>query len=210
MSNNNLICYKPSVTRQRRELQNGHKAVVLWFTGLPSSGKSTLAHAVEEKLHQMGCRTFVFDGDNVRQGLCSDLNFSKEDRTENIRRIGEMSKLFIEAGVIALNAFISPFRSDRRWLRELYNNEDFIEIFCNCSVEICAQRDPKGHYDKAKKGKLKEFTGVSSPYEIPEYPEIKLNTDKLTLKDCMDVVIKYLLEKGVISIKDIDKQNVIR
>lgn len=205
MENNNIVWHKATVTRQRRELQNGHRAVVLWFTGLPSSGKSTIAHAVEEKLHQMGCRTFVFDGDNVRHGLCSDLGFSKKDRTENIRRIGEMVKLFIDAGVIALTAFVSPFRSDREKLRELFKNGDFIEIFCSCPVEICEQRDLKGHYNKAKKGELKEFTGISSRYEIPGHPEIKLDTREMMIEECMDIVIKYLIEKEAVSIKDMDK-----
>jgi len=200
--NENIKWHQATVTRNLRELQNGYKSVVLWFTGLPSSGKSTIAHAVEEKLHQMGCRTFVFDGDNVRHGLCSDLGFSKVDRAENIRRIGEMVKLFTEAGVIALTAFISPFRSDRQKVRELLRKGDFVEIFCDCPIEICEQRDPKGHYFKARIGELKEFTGISSPYEIPEDPELKLDTGKMGVKDCADLVVTYLMKKRNIFIGD--------
>ena len=148
----NTVWHHATVTRARREIMNGHKSVILWFTGLSGSGKSTLAHAVEERLHQMGCRTFVFDGDNVRHGLCGDLGFSEEDRRENIRRIGEMAKLFVEAGVIALTAFISPFRSDREKVRGLVPHGDFIEIHCHCPLEVCEQRDVKGLYRRARMG----------------------------------------------------------
>lgn len=196
VNDNNVIWHHATVTRQRREQQNGHKAVVLWFTGLPSSGKSTIAHAVEEKLHSMGCRTFVFDGDNVRHGLCSDLGFSAEDRKENIRRIGEMTKLFIEAGVVALTAFISPLRADRLRARELVSSDDFIEIYCKCPAEICEKRDPKGHYLKAKKGEIKEFTGVSSPYDEPENPELVLDTSALSIEECSERVIDLLVDRG--------------
>jgi adenylylsulfate kinase len=208
MPSNNIIWHHATVTRQRRELQNGHRAVVLWFTGLPSSGKSTIAHVVEENLHQMGCRTFVLDGDNVRHGLCADLGFSKEDRAENVRRIGEMVKLFIEAGVVAITAFISPFHSDRRKVRKLLKNGDFVEIFCYCPIEICEQRDLKGHYQKARIGEIKEFTGISSPYETPECPEIKLDTEKMTIKDCADIVIDYLIKNKNILILDNSPENV--
>jgi adenylylsulfate kinase len=188
----NTVWHQATVTRERREAQNGHRSVLLWFTGLSGSGKSTLAHYVEEKLHAMGCRTFVFDGDNVRHGLCSDLSFSVEARRENIRRIGEMSKLFINAGVIALTAFISPSREDRQKVRELIG-DDFIEIYCDCPIEVCEERDVKGLYKRARAGEIKEFTGISAPYDIPESPELVVDTSgKLSLDDCANKVIDKL------------------
>src|SRR5574340_493795 len=187
-----------TVTRARRESQNGHKSVILWFTGLSGAGKSTMAHAVEEKLHQMGCRTFVFDGDNVRHGLCADLGFSVQDRRENIRRIGEMAKLFMDAGVIALTAFISPFRNDRRKVRELVGQQNFIEIYCHCPLEVCEQRDTKGLYAKARAGELGEFTGISSPYEAPVEPELVLETGRASLDECVRAVIDLLIARNII------------
>jgi len=192
---NNVIWHSALVTRQMREALNRHKSFVLWFTGLPSSGKSTIAHTVEEKFHQMGCRTFVFDGDNVRHGLCADLGFSDEDRTENIRRIGEMTKLFVEAGIIAISAFISPFNVDRGKVRNLLRDGDFIEIFCRCPIEICEQRDPKGHYRKARRGELKNFTGISSPYEEPQNPELILDTADFSIDECVDKLIQFIVKK---------------
>lgn len=194
----NIVWHQATVTRERRERQNGHKSFILWFTGLSGSGKSTIAHALEEQLHQMGCRTFVFDGDNVRHGLNRDLGFSKEDRKENIRRIGEMCKLFIEAGVIALTAFISPFREDRDMVRQLVGDGDFIEIYCDCSLQTCESRDVKGLYAKAKRGEIPEFTGISSPYEIPENPEIVINTEENSLDKCVDTIIQYLVERKIL------------
>ncbi|MCK5643466.1 MAG: adenylyl-sulfate kinase [Gammaproteobacteria bacterium] len=209
----NTVWHHATVTRQRREQQNGHKAVILWFTGLSGAGKSTLAHAVEERLHQMGCRTFVFDGDNVRHGLCVDLAFSDEDRKENIRRIGEMSKLFMEAGVIALTAFISPFRADRQKVRNLVEESDFIEIYCRCSLDVCEHRDVKGLYQKARAGEIKEFTGISSPYEEPETPELVIDTGEKALDECVCNIIKYLQKYGIIisteSINDISRTPVV-
>ena len=196
-NNSNVVWHHATVTRARRQQQNKHRSLILWFTGLSGSGISTLAHAVEEKLHQMGCRTFVCDGDNVRHGLNSNLGFSKEDRKENIRRIGEMCKLFIEAGVIALTAFISPFREDRERVRTLVQEGDFIEIFCDCSLEICESRDVKGMYAKARRGEIKEFTGISSPYERPENPEMIIETGKLNLEQCVDIIITYLREREI-------------
>ena len=197
---NNIVWHHSAVTRRDREHKNGHRSAILWFTGLSNSGKSTIAHAVEERLFKMGCRTFVFDGDNVRHGLCSDLGFSKEDRVENIRRIGEMAKLFTEAGVIALTAFISPFRSDRERVRGLVNPGDFIEIFCRCPLEVCEERDVKGHYKKARAGEIKEFTGVSSPYEEPLTPEIVLDTASTPVEECVNTVISYLRNCNIIQI----------
>ncbi len=194
-NNGNVVWHHATVTRERRQKQNKHRSLILWFTGLSGSGKSTLAHAVEEELHQAGCKTFVFDGDNVRHGLNSNLGFSKEDRQENIRRIGEMCKLFIEAGVIAMTAFISPFKDDRDRVRKLVNEGDFIEIFLDCSLKTCESRDTKGMYARARKGEIKEFTGISSPYERPENPELIVDTDRLTLEESVNVVMDYIAEK---------------
>lgn len=193
----NVIWHNATVTRERREAQNKHKGAILWFTGLSGSGKSTLAHAVEESLHQRGCQTFVFDGDNVRHGLCSDLTFSDEDRKENIRRIGEMARLFSESGTIALTAFISPFRADRQKVRELAG-DDFIEIYCQCDISICESRDVKGLYKKAREGEIKDFTGISSPYEAPEKAEIYINTGSDPIEDCIETITTYLQGRGII------------
>ncbi|BBA34686.1 adenylylsulfate kinase [Methylocaldum marinum] len=188
----NIVWHHASVTREKREQLNGHKSFILWFTGLSGAGKSTLAHRVEELLFERGCRTYVFDGDNVRHGLCSDLAFSKQDRRENIRRIGEMSKLFIDAGVIALTAFISPFRRDRQMVRSLVGEGDFIEVYCDASVEECENRDVKGLYKRARLGEIPDFTGISSPYEAPENPEITLHSAVDSLDACADRVLRYL------------------
>ncbi len=195
----NIVWHHATVTRARREALNNHKAVNLWFTGLSGSGKSTLAHAVEERLHQMGCRTFVFDGDNVRHGLCSDLGFSVEDRSENIRRIGEMVNLFLQAGVIALTAFISPLTKDREKVRAIIGEDNFLEIHCACSLEICEQRDVKGLYKKARAGLIKNYTGISSPYEAPENPALCLDSGAIPLEQCVERVISYLQDKRIIS-----------
>jgi adenylylsulfate kinase len=196
---NNVIWHHATVTREKREKINNHRSVCLWFTGLSGAGKSTLAHAVEERLYEVGCRTFVFDGDNVRHGLCSNLGFSMEDRTENIRRIGEMAKLFVEAGVIALTAFISPLRADRDRVRLLLGRHDFIEIYCNCPLSVCEERDVKGMYKLARAGKIKNFTGISSPYEAPENPELRLDTHAMPLEQCVDKIIAYLLDRGILN-----------
>jgi len=172
----NVFWHHATVTRERREAQNGHRGAILWFTGLSGSGKSTLAHEVEERLHQMGCRTIVLDGDNVRHGLCGDLGFSEQDRVENIRRIGEVAKLFVEAGVIVLSAFISPFQADRNKVRNMMSVGDYFEIYCKCPIELCEQRDVKGLYKKARAGEIKSFTGISSPYEAPKDPELIVDT----------------------------------
>jgi len=199
MNNSNVVYHRATVTRNRRQKLNKHRSVIIWFTGLSGSGKSTLAHAVEEELHQEGCRTFVFDGDNVRHGLCANLSFSEEDRHENIRRIGEMSKLFIEAGVIALTAFISPFRVDRERVRALVSENDFIEIYCNSPLEVCEERDVKGLYKKARKGEIKNYTGISSPYEEPEHPDLVLDTANKTVEANVENVLKLLEERHIIS-----------
>lgn len=192
-----VVWHDATVLRHHRELRNGHQGIVLWFTGLSGAGKSTLAHAVEVKLHEVSARTYVLDGDNVRHGLCKDLGFSPIDRTENIRRIGEVSKLFLDAGMIVLAAFISPFRADRDQVRNLMDTGDFIEIYCQCSVETCEVRDVKGLYKMARAGNLKEFTGVSSPYEEPLAPELVLDTSTQSLEQCVDEVLALLKKNGV-------------
>lgn len=194
----NTVWHHATVTRHRREVQNGHRSVILWFTGLSGAGKSTVAHALEERLHGLKCHTFVFDGDNVRHGLCSDLGFSEQDRAENIRRIGEMAKLFVEAGIVALTAFISPFRRDRDGVRHLVRPEDFIEIYCRCPLAVCEDRDVKGLYRRARAGQIPEFTGISSPYEPPEHAELVLDTDRMTIDECVDATISLLRERGVL------------
>lgn len=192
ITNENTTWQSQTVTRADRELLNEHKSAILWFTGLSGSGKSTLSNAVEAYLHQQGARTFVLDGDNIRQGLCNDLGFSDESRKENIRRIGEVSKLMMDAGVITLTAFISPFRRDRRIVRDITNEGDFIEILCNANLEVCEKRDPKGLYKKARAGEIQDFTGISSPYEVPEHPEIIVETGTQTVEESVTQVIDYL------------------
>jgi len=193
-----IVWHHAKITKQDREKLLGHRGVILWFTGLPGSGKSTLAHEVEYVLYKRGCHTIVLDGDNVRHGLNKDLGFSPQDREENIRRIGEVAKLFVDAGVITLTAFISPYRRDRERARRLVKDGEFIEIFVDCDLEICEQRDPKGLFKKARAGEIPEFTGISAPYEAPENPEIRVNTGKMSVKQCVDVIISYLEEKGII------------
>jgi adenylylsulfate kinase len=194
----NTVWHHATVTRDRRQQLNGHRSAAVWFTGLSGSGKSTLAHAVEEKLYQMKCRTFVLDGDNIRHGLCGDLGFSENDRKENIRRIGETAKLFVEAGVITLAAFISPFGADRLRARQLFETGDFIEVYCRCPLEICEGRDVKGIYQRARAGEIHDFTGISSPYQEPERPELVVNTGNLSLHQCVDQVIGCLCDHRII------------
>lgn len=189
---NSLVWHQATVTRERRERANGHRAVVVWFTGLSGAGKSTLAHAVEEALHMEGRRTFVLDGDNVRHGLCADLGFSLDDRRENLRRIGEMARLFVEAGTIALSAFISPMREDRERVRQTVGAENFVEVFVSCPLAVCEQRDVKGMYRRARAGEIKEFTGISSPYEAPEVPALTIDTSNTPLDVCVDQVLHLL------------------
>lgn len=199
MKSSNTVWHNATVTRARRERLNGHRGAAIWFTGLSGSGKSTLAHTVEEELHRMGCRTFVFDGDNVRHGLCADLGFSREDRSENIRRIAEMVRLFVDAGVIALTAFISPFRADRERVRERVSSADFLEVYCRCAIDICEQRDVKGLYRRARAGEIPEFTGISSPYEEPEGADIVLDTGTQGLDECKGALLGLLRRRGIIS-----------
>lgn len=198
----NTIWHRATVTRQRREQKNAHKSAVLWFTGLSGSGKSTLAHAVEEQLYQDGLNTFVLDGDNVRHGLCSDLGFSDKDRKENIRRISETAKLLLEAGIITLTAFISPFKTERAAARSLMPHGDFIEIHCFCPLTVCEQRDVKGLYKKARLGEIKEFTGISSPYEEPDNPELRIDTSRLSLEESVELVISTLRARNILPVQE--------
>lgn len=186
------------MTRAERETLNGHKGIIVWFTGLSGSGKSTVAHAAEKALHKQDCRTFVLDGDNIRHGLCSDLGFSVSDREENIRRIGEIAKLFMQAGIIVLTAFISPFRADRERIRNMVAPGEFIEIYCATPLEICEKRDVKGLYKKARKGELPEFTGISSPYEIPAHPELVINTETQSLEMCVQRVLEMIQNRAAL------------
>jgi adenylylsulfate kinase len=195
---NNVIWHHATVTRKRRNQLNKHKSLVVWFTGLSGAGKSTLAHAVEEELHQRGCCTFVLDGDNVRHGLNSNLDFSDIDRKENIRRIGEVTKLMIEAGVIILTAFISPFHEDRETVRNLIPHGEFIEIFCKASLNTCESRDVKGLYKRARAGEIKNYTGIDSPYEDPIKPELIVDTVKLNLVESVKIVLDLLRERSII------------
>ncbi len=191
--NQNVVWHNATVTRDRREQKNKHRGGLFWFTGLSGAGKSTLAHAVEEQLFQNGFNTYVLDGDNVRHGLCADLGFSDDDRKENIRRIGHMSNLFVQAGVIVLTAFISPFRIDRQNARKIAGS-DFHEIYCDCSLDVCEERDVKGLYKKARAGEIPFFTGIDSPYEVPENPELITKTDS-GLDDSIEQVFTYIMDK---------------
>jgi adenylylsulfate kinase len=186
----NVVWHNATVTRERRVQLNGHRGGLFWFTGLSGAGKSTLAHSVEEMLYQNGYRTYVLDGDNVRHGLCADLSFSDEDRKENIRRIGHMSMLYVEAGIVVLTAFISPFRADRENVRKIAGN-DFHEIYCKCSLEVCEERDVKGLYKRARAGEIPDFTGISSPYEEPEFAELTVDTES-HLQNCSKEVFDFI------------------
>ena len=195
----NIIRHASTVTRSRREQKNGHRGAAIWLTGLSGAGKSTLGHLLEETLHQRGCRTFVLDGDNVRHGLCVDLGFSDHDRQENIRRIGEVTRLFVEAGTIVICAFISPFRSDRERVRQLIGAEDFCEIYCRCPLEVCEQRDVKGLYKKARQGLIPQFTGISSPYEEPLAPDLIIDTSATALAEAVQQIIAWHCQRGVLA-----------
>ncbi|MGG3739455.1 adenylyl-sulfate kinase [Aeribacillus pallidus] len=194
----NIVWHNSKVKKEDRQKLNGHKSVVLWFTGLSGAGKSTLSVEVEKELHQMGIRTYILDGDNIRHGLNKNLGFSAEDRKENIRRIGEVSKLMVDAGIVTLTAFISPYREDRDMVRQLLGENEFVEIYVKCSLEECEKRDPKDLYKKARAGEIKGFTGIDDPYEEPENPELIVETDKQTLEESVQQVLSYLKENGYI------------
>ncbi|MDQ0482439.1 adenylylsulfate kinase [Alkalihalobacillus hemicentroti] len=202
MKSTNITWHDAQVTKENRQRLNNHKSAILWFTGLSGAGKSTLSVAVEKELYSMGIHTYILDGDNVRHGLNNNLGFSPEDRTENIRRIGEVSKLFTDAGVMALTAFISPYREDRNMVRELVNKDEFIEIYVKCDLEECEKRDPKGLYKKARSGEIKGFTGIDAPYEEPSAPEVTVETDKQPLEKSVEQVIDYLIQNGYVRKKN--------
>jgi len=195
----NIFWHTGTITRKARELSRGHKGVTIWLTGLSGSGKSTIAHSLEEKLFERGIATYVLDGDNIRFGLNKDLGFSREDREENIRRIGEVAKLFVDAGIITITAFISPYRSDRDNVRSIHLKSDFIEVYVKCPIEICEQRDVKGLYKKARNGEIKGFTGIDAPYEEPENPEIVVDTAKESLDVSINKIINYLEQNAYIT-----------
>ncbi len=195
----NIYWHEGEITKADRERQNGHKGVCVWYTGLSGSGKSTIAREVEKKLFEMGVKTYVLDGDNIRHGLNKNLGFSPEDRTENIRRIGEVAKLFVDAGMVVMTAFISPYKADRNQVRSILEDGEFIEVYVEADLETCEERDPKGLYKKARAGEIKEFTGISAPYEAPENPELVVNTTEETnVEKNAQKVIDYLLSKGYI------------
>ena len=196
--NNNIVWHDHKVTRAERSANKNQKPCLLWFTGLSGSGKSTIANALDVALHERGYHTFLLDGDNVRYGLCSDLGFTDDDREENIRRVGEVCKLFADAGLIVMSAFISPFASDRRMVRKLFPAGEFIEVFMDTPLDTCESRDPKGLYQKARAGEIKDFTGIDSPYEVPAYPEIRLDTSRHTVEECVESLLAYLVERELI------------
>ncbi|MFX3624587.1 MAG: adenylyl-sulfate kinase [Ectobacillus sp.] len=192
---NHVFQYQFAITKQDRQRLHGHKSYILWFTGLSGSGKSTIANAVENELYKLNISTYTLDGDNLRTGLNGDLGFSPADRKENIRRIGEVAKLFVDAGVVVLATFISPYKSDRETIRNSMNEGEFIEIYVDCTLETCEKRDPKGLYKKARSGEIKDFTGISSPYEKPENPEIILDSNQFSVQECALQVIDFLKAK---------------
>ncbi|KAB1066123.1 adenylyl-sulfate kinase [Salibacter halophilus] len=190
-----IIPHDHDISQADREKLNGHKGLLIWFTGLSGSGKSTVANLLERKLYEKGIHTFILDGDNIRSGLNSDLDFSSESRKENIRRIGEVSNLFVNNGTVALSAFISPFRSDRDQVRNIVGSDRYLEIFVDCPLEVCEERDVKGLYKKARAGEISNFTGISSPFEAPENPDVHLRTDKESKEDCVTKIMDVILPK---------------
>ena len=196
--NTNIVWHDHKITKDDRIKLNKNKPALLWFTGLSGSGKSTIANATEELLYQLGTKTYLLDGDNIRHGLNKDLGFSDEDRIENIRRIGEVAKLFVDSGTLTLTAFISPFRAERQMVRELVEAGEFIEVFIDTPLDICEQRDPKGLYKKARSGEIKNFTGIDSAYESPLHPEITIKTAEKSIETCAKEIINHLIQKGII------------
>lgn len=194
----NLVWHETTIKKEERQKRNGHRSCILWFTGLSGAGKSTLANALEHRLFEEGTKSYILDGDNVRLGLNKGLGFSDDDRKENIRRIGEVAKLFVDSGTVVCTAFISPFKEDRDRVRELVEEGEFIEVYVRCSLEACEQRDPKGLYKKARSGEIPAFTGISSPYEEPEAPEIVVDSDKQTVEESVETILAYLKEKNIL------------
>ncbi|UTR11287.1 adenylyl-sulfate kinase [Evansella sp. LMS18] len=194
----NIVWHPSAVSKGEREQLNRHKSFVLWFTGLSGSGKSTIANALDRKLFELGKRSYLLDGDNIRHGLNKDLGFGEKDRRENIRRIGEVAKLFTDSGQIVLTAFISPFAEDRKQIRSLFPAGEFFEIYVDCPLEVCERRDPKGLYKKARNGEIKDFTGIDSPYERPEHPELEINSAYISPEKAAGTIINYLKKRELI------------
>lgn len=194
----NVTWHETIVTKEDRYRLNQHRSAVIWFTGLSGAGKSTLANVVDAKLFQKRVRSYVLDGDNIRHGLNRGLGFSEQDRKENIRRIGEVAKLFVDSGIVTLTAFISPFHEDRDRVRQLFNDGEFIEVYVKCALEECERRDPKGLYKKARNGEIQQFTGISSPYEAPINPEIIIDTELFTIEEASSEIIDYLQRKEIL------------
>ncbi len=195
---NDIVWHDHQISKELRAEQKHQKPCLIWFTGLSGSGKSTIAGALEQELFKRGYHSYLLDGDNVRHGMNRDLGFSDEDRVENIRRIGEMAKLFVDAGLIVMSAFISPFQSERKMVRELLDEDEFIEVFMAAPLEVCEKRDPKGLYKKARAGEIRNFTGIDSDYQQPENPELTIDTSSLSVAQCADQIISYLLSRGLI------------
>jgi adenylylsulfate kinase len=202
LNNNPLVWHNSRISKQDRQLLNGHRSYVLWFTGLSGSGKSTLSTALEHELYKLQCRSYVLDGDNLRHGLNRDLGFQPKDRSENIRRIGEVAKLMADGGMIVIVAAISPYRQDRDGIHSSLLPDEFIEIYVKCSIEECERRDPKGMYKKARAGEITHFTGISAPYEHPLNPHLTIETDKLTATESVNTVMDYLYLHGLIIAKE--------
>jgi adenylylsulfate kinase len=198
VANNHIIKCDGYIKRSDRNYLNNHKSGLVWLTGLPSAGKSTIAHMVEKKLFDQGIRCYVLDGDNIRHGLNADLGFSPDDRKENLRRVAEVARLMVNAGIFVLAAFVSPYNEDRDVVRRLFLGDNFAEIYIKCSVEECERRDPKGQYKKARLGIIKDYTGISAPYEVPNNPDFVIDTELLTVKEAVNQIITFLNEKGII------------
>ena len=194
----NIVKHSYSVNRDSRKKLKQHQSILLWFTGLSGSGKSTIANCVEEELHKNSIHTYTLDGDNIRKGLNSDLSFSSEDRSENIRRIAETARLMMDAGLVVLAAFVSPYRKDREHIRNVVGDDNMVEIYINTSVEECERRDVKGLYKKARKGEIKNLTGISAPYESPLHPDIQINTEEVTIVDAAKQIINFIIPKLIL------------
>lgn len=197
----NIFPFQSSILCSDRHILNGHRSALLWFTGLSGSGKSTLAHALEERLYQMGVRSYVLDGDNIRCGLNKDLGLSPEDRKENIRRIAEVSKLMVDAGILVFAAFITPYRQSRQFVRDLMSDVPYYECYVKCAIETCETRDPKGIYKRARAGEITNMTGISAPYEPPEVPDLVIETDQYPLDQCVDRLLQFFMDKEIIVLR---------
>lgn len=210
LSNKPLVRYDAYITRQNRNMLNQHASGLLWFTGFSGAGKSTIAHGVEDELLKRGLRSYVLDGDNVRHGINADLGFTRQDRKENIRRIVEISKLLVDAGLIVLASFISPYKEDRYFVRNNFKGDNFYEIYVKCSIQECEKRDPKGMYKKARQGIIESYTGISAPYEEPESPDLVIDTEKISIVDSIQIVLDFIDRLGMLSLNNSDEWNFTR